>query len=253
MLRTGNRRGSSSKFIPVGVNLDGTNDYLTRGGAFTGAADGKVGLCSFWFWMQGGDGANQTIACNVVAGDVVRIQVNRTASNSIRVFGRNSGGSTVLTITTNATTYSSSMTGWKHFLAAWDLANTVGQIYISDTSDLAAGPTLTNDNIGYNTSVLNWAVGATAGGVTKTNALLSQVYLNIAETLDLSVEANRRKFITSSLKPVYLGKNGERPTGNQPILFLSAQPKQFSTWKTNKGSGGGMTENGEITKASSHP
>lgn len=53
------------------------------------------------------------------------------------------------------------------------------------------------------------------------NALaLSELYVNYGESLDLDVEANRRKFITAEGEPVDLGADGSEPTGNQPDFYF---------------------------------
>jgi hypothetical protein len=83
------------------------------------------------------------------------------------------------------------------------------------------------------------------------DAEVAELYLNTKEFLDLSIEANRRKFISAAGKPADdLGASGEGPTGTNPTVFLSGDTV---TWHTNKGSGGGFTEVGALTDASSSP
>jgi hypothetical protein len=50
--------------------------------------------------------------------------------------------------------------------------------------------------------------------------------------------------------PVSLGADGSTPTGTAPIIFLSGAT---SSWETNKGSGGGFTENGGLTQSPDDP
>jgi hypothetical protein len=76
------------------------------------------------------------------------------------------------------------------------------------------------------------------------------LYVNYATHLDLSVEANRRKFISAAGKPVSLGANGSTPTGSQPIIYL-ANPT--ATWQDNLGAGGNFTENGALADAATNP
>jgi hypothetical protein len=80
--------------------------------------------------------------------------------------------------------------------------------------------------------------------------LVADYYLNLATSFDLSVEANRRKFITACKSAVLLGATGSKPTGTAPILFQSGATE---AWHTNKGTGGGFTENGALSTASSKP
>ncbi len=68
--------------------------------------------------------------------------------------------------------------------------------------------------------------------------------------IDISVEANRRKFINASGNPVYLGADGSLPTGSAPDIFLSGNTE---AWHINRGTGGGFFEVGELTTAASTP
>jgi hypothetical protein len=68
--------------------------------------------------------------------------------------------------------------------------------------------------------------------------------------IDFSIEANRRKFIDASGKPVYLGTNGEAPTGTAPAVLLSGGASSFAT---NKGTGGAFTLTGSLADASTSP
>jgi hypothetical protein len=126
------------------------------------------------------------------------------------------------------------------------------QIYIDDAvPSLTVNNTGANAAIGYATSLTNVIVGAqSAAGASKLDGDLSEVYINHAASLDLSIEANRRKFISATLKPVNLGATGSLPTGTAPIMFFSGAT---ASWETNKGSGGGFTENGALTTASTSP
>lgn len=68
--------------------------------------------------------------------------------------------------------------------------------------------------------------------------------------IDFDVEANRRKFIDDSGKPVYLGANGEIPTGTSPSVFFSGDATTFGN---NLGTGGTFTAAGSLTDASTSP
>src|SRR3546814_310645 len=45
----GSASAAAAVYQPQGVNFDGTNDYLTRGGDLTGNADSKLVTGAFWF------------------------------------------------------------------------------------------------------------------------------------------------------------------------------------------------------------
>lgn len=60
-----------------------------------------------------------------------------------------------------------------------------------------------------------------------------------AAFFDLSVEANRRKFIDAAGDPVSLGNNGELPTGTPPQVYLAMLDGPLPiSFLTNRGSGG---------------
>ena len=69
------------------VRFDGSNDYLLRGAGLSGASDSKVGILSFWFQFQGGDGSEQAI----FAGAATTVQIVKTTANKIRLILQNSG------------------------------------------------------------------------------------------------------------------------------------------------------------------
>ncbi len=70
----------------------------------------------------------------------------------------------------------------------------------------------------------------TAGGV-------ADYYLALGQNLDLSVPSNLAKFISAG-KPVYLGANGQLPTGTAPTIFGSGDATTFL--QPNLGTGGAL-------------
>jgi hypothetical protein len=231
-------------YVANAVTFDGTNDYLTRGADLTGVSDGKEGIVSFWF-KAAADGVSYTIAANDDLGGKFYI-ARGSGNNRLQVVGKNAAGSFILVI--NADTAVVAASGWVHFLASWNLAATSGWVYLDDAEDLLAGSTLTNDTIDYTTGA--FAVGAEPDAGNKMAADIADLYINLATHLDLSVTANRRKFISATGKPALLGSDGSRPTGSAPAMFLSGAT---ADWHTNKGAGGGFTENGALATAATSP
>ncbi|WP_192246072.1 hypothetical protein [Mesorhizobium silamurunense] len=78
----------------------------------------------------------------------------------------------------------------------------------------------------------------------------ADIWFAPGQFIDFSVEANRRKFVDASGKPVYLGANGEMPTGTAPAVFFSGDATGFAT---NKGTGGAFTLTGSLTNATTSP
>ena len=230
-------------FTAVAVNFDGTNDWLTRAAVLTGLADGKTGTVSLWFNKLGGDGATAQLMTTTTPRFAVRFF---STVNTLEVIGYNTAGTIIMQLRTTGTHLSGA--GWKHFLASWDLANNLALIYINDVVAALGTNTKTNDTIDYTN--LDFAVGATVTGTQKYNGDLSEVFLH-SSFLDISVEANRRLFISATGKPVSLGANGSTPFGTQPSLYLG---NPLASWHTNLGAGGGFNvTGGALTAASTSP
>lgn len=79
---------------------------------------------------------------------------------------------------------------------------------------------------------------------------MADVWLGAGQSLDLSIVANRRKFITFDKKPVELGRQGKTPTGIRPTIFFSGDVEQFPD---NRGTGGPFTLVGSLSNATSSP
>jgi len=129
---------------------------------------------------------------------------------------------------------------WYHILISFDLSDSGKRHVYLDDSDLSTTVTwsiYTDGNLGWGT-YSSWDIGSRQDYTNYTFAgCLSEVYLT-NEYLDLSVEANRRKFIDASGKPVNLGSDGSTPTGTQPLLYFN---NPAATWNVNKGSGGAFS------------
>lgn len=226
------------------VDYDGSNDYATRGANLTNVVDGKAGTFSVWTRIDGGNGTVRVIVDNAttVGGATTHFAAFLQANNAFRVQGINSAGTTIMAIDASATVAG---TAWRHFLASWDLTdNAKRHLYVNDVSDLTV-PSYSNDTIDY--GVADWSVGAQADGTLKYNGCISQLFFHTTY-LDLSVEANRRKFITATGRPAFLGATGALPLGVQPVLYApNGNPS------TNAGSGGNLTVVGTLDACSSLP
>lgn len=227
------------------VTFDGTNDYLTRGAGLTGLADSKAGTVSFWLNMNGGDGSEQLIFGVGPSGSAdVYFGAIRFSTNKVVVFGYNTSGTLILSGATSTSVTASS--GWVHFLCSFDLTNASNRsVYLNDVSD-ASWATYTNQNIDHTST--QFAVGSRPNAADKLNADLADVMWWEGLFTDFSVGANRRLFIDAFGKPV-------RPAiaiaslGTPDLALYAKEPN----WHTNQGGGGGFTENGALTNASTSP
>jgi hypothetical protein len=226
---------------PKAVVFDGTNDYLTRGGDLTGIADGKQGTFSCWVDMNGGDGSLQHL---FVLGS--SFGVRRLADGNWNIQGQTSAGANTLQLSTTGGGYTAAF-GWAHILASWDLTNSANRhLYVNDVSNISVG-TYNNNNIDYTAG--DAAVGALTTGLLKLNADVAELWFSTTY-LDLGVESNRRKFVSAGGRPAFLGTNGSKPTGSQPIVYLKGPASAFAT---NLGSGGNFSVTGALTNSSSSP
>lgn len=116
------------------------------------------------------------------------------------------------------------------------------EFYVDDV--LTNTATASNDTIGFSN------VNSCSFGDTAARASVADLWMSFGEYIDPSIDANRRKFIDEAGNPVFLGSDGSLPTGSAPDIFLSGA---IDSWHTNKGTGGGFTENGELTDAITKP
>jgi hypothetical protein len=234
------------RYRAFGVNFDGTNDNLNRGGGLTGAADAT----SFTFsgWMRAGaDGASKVIiAAPGVAGTAGRLLIQTRVANSFRVAASNSSGTTILDYESAANGVTVAA-GWVHCLTSARLSSTSERwIYLNDVSSIGAVTTYTNTTIDF--TLLDWIIGLAGDNSARMNGDLADVMFWPGVYTDFSVTANRRLFIDAIKKPV--NPAVAIAALGTPIIQLSGPT---SGWATNKGSGGGFTMTGALTDATSAP
>lgn len=221
------------------VLFDG--DYLTRGADLTGSADSKLWSGSFWVARAGASGQGETIYDTVQT----RAFIEFDTGDRLHFGARNSAGSTILDWQTSAI----ADTNWHHVVFSFDMADQANShVYVDDVVDDDAAPLHDDDTIDFTQT--NHAIGAEPTGVGKLEGCLADAWIAPGVYIDLSIKANRRKFISEGRTPVNLGVSGELPTGTAPLMLFSGPTVD---WHTNKGTGGGFTENGTLTDCASAP
>lgn len=237
----------SVSFAANAVEFDGTNDWLDYGDISASMTDGKVMTCSFWcFVPTAWPSTDETILAFVASNSNTRFVCDLLGTSGvIRVFGRNSAQTTIL----NWEFGGHPVDEWFHVMFSFDLNNTDDITYYLNGSSVAGTKTtFTNDNIDF--TVANCEVGSRNNGSALLDAYLAELWATTTERFDLTVQANREKYRSSSGKPVDLGSDGSTPTGTQPQFFHTGPT---GTWHTNAGSITGATENGALTDAPSSP
>lgn len=223
-------------YKPNAVYFDGAGDNLNHGSALSGVSDTKMITGSLWvkdFTL--GSFQNVLRIGQNGGGDFA---LNFGVSNQVRFYASNSAGTIIL----DADTPNATVDGtWQHILFSFDLSDpNKRHIYVNGVDSFDAASTYTDDFLDV-TGNRNHLIDGAAH-----NNAFADVWVDTGTYIDLSVEANRRKFIDASGNPVYLGASGELPTGTSPDIFFSGDT---ASWHTNKGTGGGFTENGALTDA----
>ncbi|MFP4314260.1 MAG: LamG-like jellyroll fold domain-containing protein, partial [Alphaproteobacteria bacterium] len=218
------------------VNFDGTNDYLTSGGALTGVTDTKLWTGSLWFRRN----ASATTELLMEGSDLAfRIQIEPT--DDLLIGAENSAGTEILYQNNNSLIND---TNWHHLMFSFDMSDINRRhLYIDGVLDIQS-PGIFIDDFIY-ASVPETSIGGGPTGALKFLGEVADVWIDFGTYIDLSIESNRRKFITADGGPVYLGTDGSLPTGSQPDIFLYGST---SRWHQNKGPGGGFTEHGDLIR-----
>lgn len=210
--------GNKAAFAPV------ANHFVASAGFnkttdFTGNANGKQGLCSFWIKPSATSGFSPFIGNG--SGNIA-IGVSGLA---MHVYGANAAGSEILGLdtTTNLT-----LNVWTHILMSWDLGAAYAKLYINDVYRSSGFEMHTNDTLDYADGGWTIAESGFAG-------CLSEFYFAPNQFLDITNSVNRRKFVTADLKAVDLGADGSIPTGTSPLYYMR---KNGSNRLVNSGSGG---------------
>lgn len=195
-----------------GMDFDGAADYYARAAGFAGApADGPLGILSVYFRNDGGAVGNRLITRTNNANVLFGLNGNRFW---IRL--RTAVPAVVVELITTATYALGS--GWHQAIVAWDSTIPRAQIYID-----GAVPALTVNaagagNVDWTFGAIGW--GAQNNGGLLWNGALSEGYLNIVETVDLTVEVNRFAWRHPNGQPPNLGAAGQLGTGTQPAMYM---------------------------------
>ena len=233
---------------PEGVTFDGTNDWLTRGGALSGISDGSQGAASFWIRFSGSTGT----AYRWFTSNTTNVRFRSPTTGEV-IFRVSAGGGSFLNVTSTIQIVPD--TFWHHVLLSWDTNFTAGnKLYHLVIDDVVDTPSVTDANPAFNvdyTTPTDWIVGAgDVSGLDKLNGDQADFWFT-TEYLDFSVEAERRKFITASGGAVAdLGASGGLPTGTAAKVYLRGPATNFAT---NLGSGGNFTVTGTLTDSADDP
>lgn len=226
-------RVTGPSFTYYSASFDGST-YLNHAGGI--GSDSYYGLFSGWFKLT------DTAATEYNIIDHWHFQVNVFSVTFYYGFQcKNSDDAT--TTATARSTNGFKNTTWHHFLFSFDTSGTpgFGYLYVDGNAETAGATWASATTTDYD-NAQPCRIGIRRSGVLPWIGLMSEVWFN-TEYLDITVQANREKFRSSSGHPVNLGSNGSTPTGNQPLLYFH---KQVPNWHDNSGSAGAFTMTGTL-------
>ena len=226
-------------YVAIAVDFDGSTDYITRGADLTGSADSKLVTGSMWF-KRGATG----VLYRLVGIEGARFQVKLLSGNDVQILANDVDPSINLSVDSGV----HADTNWHHLLFSFDMADTGKRhLYIDDVDELNV---VTYNNTAIEFTRSDHSIGAGILGQDKLNGCLADVWLDYGRYTDFSVTSERRKFVDSNIKPVDLGSDGSTPFTVKPIQYFSGA---VASWQTNKGDGGGFTEEGTFVACADSP
>lgn len=215
----------------------GSNDFLGRSSDLVGNKDSPTFTLSFWVWP------NTSVGTPTVYGNVGGRFSVKLVGYGIQIMGADQDQNIRLSVTTAANTLPKD--SWSHVLVSIDLSNPSSRaVYVNDLPQAATWATYMVSSIAFKTAVHR--IGATAFGVGTADftGRLSHLYLDYTYR-DLSIEANRRLFITEDRKP------GKGQGGLNPILYLPLDDPEDPGY--NAGTGGHFTLIGVVARSGRGP
>lgn len=221
-----------------GKNFDGSTMYMNATAASMGIADAKAGTLVLSLRFANNASGNEFLINNP------KFSVSRNSVGNIVVTGKNAAGTTIMSFASGSNPCA--LAGTYVIMVAWDLATAgTGRLYVNDVSDYVE-TTYTNDTINYNNG--SWFVAADTSAANKFTGDMYVLWFDPTARMGFNSISNRRRYIDPNSVVLFLGRQGQLPTGSQVGLFhaYNAVPN----WKTNRGSFNfAWTDNGVSTAA----
>lgn len=220
----------------------GSGAYMLRG-ALAGVGDGYTGVISFWFKVPSSGVFRELFAGSpdLTSNGAVYARLGNTGWVNM-VCKSTDRNTTRVSIATNYA-QSNGVNEWYHIVASWNSGTGNRLMYVNGAS-AAGASTGTNGIIRYNNAY--WALGKQLDNTDYfgPGASMAEFFFAPNQFIDLTVASNREKFLRPNGKPAFLGRNGEKPLGVSPSIYLTGPA---STFGTNYGTGGDFTPYGTFT------
>ena len=231
------------KYAPTGVYMNGVDSAISETPAGISISDSAQGTISAWFRTTTTD---PVIFIKDNGGSPSVIDLSVDSGNRISFLARDTTQNILVMRSSNA--YDFLDGNWHHVVLSYDLSDPTqarSHMYVDGVADKNITTWVSGQVVDLTDPTGDWAIAKQ--GTTFYEVSVADLWFDTGTYLDLSIPANLNKFIDGG-EPVFLGTSGGIPTGSPPEFFFSGD---ISTWHTNKGTGGGFTENGEITTVSS--
>lgn len=224
-------RGSAGEPAPEGVSFDGVNDYLSRSSDLIGNVDSKTFTFSVWVYPSSLDG---------------KLYYTGTSTDNFEIYSSGNdlyiqakvGNSLIIQMLGNINDPLPENT-YSHVAISLDLTSSANRyVSVNDEVITVTWNIYSNSNIDFTQGTHHIAAGS--GAANKVKGRLSHVYLDYTYR-DLSIETNRRLFITAD------GKPAANQAALNPILYLPM--RDADTAHVNEGTGGDFVPNGVLDTA----
>ncbi|RVU03940.1 hypothetical protein EOE18_13880 [Novosphingobium umbonatum] len=224
----------STPFVARSAAFDG-GDWFTNSSISVPASSN--GLMSLWFKNTDSAWTTGKYVCQYRVGTTAVLELLTTTTGRMNMRLNNGSATDTLAFYAAAGNTQFAVNTWYHIMAAWTATGL--SIYVNGS--LVGTLAYTSLDMGGAT-ITRLGLGAATTGLTPLPCEIGHYYLNVSATLDLSVQANREKFILAGA-PVNLGATGQLPTGTTPEWYYDGAGAAWA----NKGSATGGTLTGALT------
>lgn len=200
---------TASGFAPQSTAFNGSTSKLQGTPSFSGSAEGTV---AFWVYDSQATWATPTGAdiFNLRNSGTTNMRVNQATTGLLLLTLAGATGSIV---------GSFSRGRWHHVLWSYKSGGGGWNKISKDGAAPTDGTDLTSATLGINGSQNQAFICTNNGSVAMFTGDMGYLYINLATAIDITVQANREKFILAG-DPVFLGANGELPTGVTPAFYF---------------------------------
>jgi hypothetical protein len=208
---------------------------------------------SFWMNTRTAWNANTRLLTLEDSSGNERFTIARSSSSRMIVTMRDNTGANIAFWRFPSNPTFNPVNTWLHHLITIDTTTGTARHFINDVEITYSGRTVTtNGTMPGNLTQLFINSTSAAGNGNNQEMWLADVYLNLAEAIDMDTVADRRKFISATGGVVSLGSDGTTPLSTAPQLYLSNNAADFGNNRA-PNNGNLAVENGPLTDAPSDP